>query len=227
MSRSTATSTLGLLLGLVLAPAAYAQGAPPAITEAEAHAIGVDAYVYFYSLVTMDVTRKQFTNFEPGKVPGRGPMNMFNNVPAYPPADDRGVVRPNFDTLYSVAYLDMTKEPVVVSVPDTNGRYLSAADARHVVGCLRLARLAHDRNASRQLPGHPARLAARPARAVRRGVQAAERHPAHRRADADRLGHRPHQDRRPAGLRCGPQDPGRLQGHAAVRVGQDRRSRRR
>ena len=70
MSRSTATSTLGLLLGLVLAPAAYAQGAPPAITEAEAHAIGVDAYVYFYPLVTMDVTRKQFTNFEPGKVPG-------------------------------------------------------------------------------------------------------------------------------------------------------------
>jgi hypothetical protein len=123
MSRSTATSTLGLLLGLALAPAAYAQGAPPAITEQEAHAIGVDAYVYFYPLVTMDVTRKQFTNFEPGKVPGRGPMNMFNNVPTYPPADDRGVVRPNFDTLYSVAYLDITKEPVVVSVPDTNGRY--------------------------------------------------------------------------------------------------------
>ena len=56
-------------------------------------------------------------------MPGRGPMNMFNNVPTYPPADDRGVVRPNFDTLYSIAYLDMTKEPVVVSVPDTDGRY--------------------------------------------------------------------------------------------------------
>jgi Protein of unknown function (DUF1254) len=41
----------------------------------------------------------------------------------YPPANFKGVVRPNFDTLYSVAYLDMTKEPVVVSVPDTNGRY--------------------------------------------------------------------------------------------------------
>ena len=121
MTRKAIALALGLLISPALAPTAMAQGA--AITEAEAFAIGVDAYVYFYSLVTMDVTRKQFTNFEPGKVPGRGPMNVFNNVPTYPPADDRGVVRPNFDTLYSVAYLDMTKEPVVVSVPDTNVRY--------------------------------------------------------------------------------------------------------
>jgi hypothetical protein len=123
MYNSAIALTLSSLVATALSPAAMAQGDPPAITEAQAHAIGVDAYVYFYSLVTMDVTRKQFTNLEPGKMPGRGPMNMFNNVPTYPPADDRGVVRPNFDTLYSIAYLDMTKEPVVVSVPDTNGRY--------------------------------------------------------------------------------------------------------
>ena len=123
MYNSAIALTLSSLVATALTPAAMAQGDPPAITEAQAHAIGVDAYVYFYSLVTMDVTRKQFTNLESGKMPGRGPMNMFNNVPTYPPADDRGVVRPNFDTLYSIAYLDMTKEPVVVSVPDTNGRY--------------------------------------------------------------------------------------------------------
>jgi hypothetical protein len=97
--------------------------AAQAITEAEAQAIATDAYIYFYSLVTMDVTRRQFTNVEPGKELGKGPMNMFNNVPVYPPADFKGVVRPNFDTLYSIAYLDLTKEPVVVSVPETNGRY--------------------------------------------------------------------------------------------------------
>ena len=28
----------------------------------------VDAYVYFYSLITIDVTRRQPTNVEPGKV---------------------------------------------------------------------------------------------------------------------------------------------------------------
>ena len=50
-------------------------------------------------------------------------MNMFVNVPAYPPADLKVVVRVNFDTLYSIAWLDLTKEPQVVSAPDTDGRY--------------------------------------------------------------------------------------------------------
>jgi len=50
-------------------------------------------------------------------------MNIFSNLQTYPPADFRGVVRPNFDTLYSSAWLDLTKEPVIVSAPDTNGRY--------------------------------------------------------------------------------------------------------
>ena len=71
----------------------------------------------------MDMTRKQLTNVEPGKGGLGGPMNTFVNIPAYPPADMKVVVRPNFDTLYSIAWLDLTKEPVVVSVPDTGGRY--------------------------------------------------------------------------------------------------------
>ncbi len=68
----------------------------------------------------MDLSRKQFTN---GTDDFKGPMNTFVNVPAYPPADFKGVVRSNFDTLYSVSWLDMTKEPLVISAPDTDGRY--------------------------------------------------------------------------------------------------------
>src|SRR6201987_4994683 len=122
MLRGFLTLTLSLCLSAVATPAALAQTAP-AITEQEAHAIAVDAYVYFYSLMSMDITRQQSTNVEPGKGDFKGPMNTFVNVPEYPPADFKGVVRPNFDTLYSVSWLDMTKEPVVITVPDTGGRY--------------------------------------------------------------------------------------------------------
>ena len=68
--------TLCLCLGAVAAPAALAQGTPPTITEQEAHAIAVDAYVYFYSIMSMDVSRKQFTN---GTTDFKGPMNTFVN----------------------------------------------------------------------------------------------------------------------------------------------------
>ena len=121
MIRSTTALVLSLLISPVLSLDAQAQSAM--ITEQEAHAIGVNAYLYFYSLLSMDITRKQSTNIEPGKEFGKGPMNMFVNVPEYPPASFKGVVRSNFDTLYSIAWLDLTKEPVVISVPDTNGRY--------------------------------------------------------------------------------------------------------
>jgi hypothetical protein len=93
------------------------------VSAEEARAITVDAYVYFYPLVTMDITRKQFTNIEPGKELGKGPMNMFVNIPEYPPGDFKGVVRSNFDTLYSIAWVDLTKEPAIISAPDTHGRY--------------------------------------------------------------------------------------------------------
>src|SRR3974390_3459846 len=107
------------LLGASVTPrTAYA-----AITEPEAHAIGVDAYLYFYPLVTLDITRRVGTNVEAGKIPGFGPANMFHSFAAFPSADFKTVVRPNFDTLYSSAFLNMAKEPVVVSAPNTNGRY--------------------------------------------------------------------------------------------------------
>ena len=123
MNRNAIALYLGLLLSPALTQGTIAQGAPPAITEAEAHAIALDAYIYFYPLLSMDISRKTFTNVEPGKEFGKGPMNMFTNIPAYPPADFKGVVRSNFDTLYSIAWLDLTKEPAVITAPDTSGRY--------------------------------------------------------------------------------------------------------
>jgi hypothetical protein len=96
---------------------------PAVETAEEARVIALEAYIYFYPLVTMDLTRGQLTNVGPGKELGKGPLNTFANVREYPPADFKGVMRPNFDTLYSSAWLDLTREPLIVSVPDTGGRY--------------------------------------------------------------------------------------------------------
>jgi hypothetical protein len=115
-SRSALTGLLGL------AATSGALAAEP-LTEQEALSIGKDAYIYLYPIVTMDVTRKVMTNVEPGKRPGAGPTNQFANVREYPPIDFHDVVRPNFDTLYSIAWLDLTRGPIVMSAPDTKGRY--------------------------------------------------------------------------------------------------------
>jgi hypothetical protein len=93
------------------------------ITQQEAYEIGIEAYHYFYPLITMDLTRRVCTNYPSGEKPGFGPVNTFHHLRQFPSADFRAVVRPNFDTLYTVAWVDIIKEPMIVSIPDTNGRY--------------------------------------------------------------------------------------------------------
>jgi hypothetical protein len=118
------SSTVGLAMAaIIVATSPAPTQAQTEITEQEAHAIGVDTYLYFYPLITRDITRRVVTNVEPGKIPGYGPHDMFNSMAAYPSPEFKAVVRPNFDTLYSSANLDLTKEPMVVSAPNTNGRY--------------------------------------------------------------------------------------------------------
>jgi hypothetical protein len=116
-------ASITLLAGALLVNSSAAPRAAEPISEQEAHTIAVDAYVYLYPLITMDLTRRQLTNGGQVATPIQSPMNTFANIDAYPTADMKVVVRPNFDTLYSSAWLDLTKEPVVVSVPDTGGRY--------------------------------------------------------------------------------------------------------
>jgi hypothetical protein len=85
--------------------------------------IAQEAFVYLYPLILMDLTRKQLINLDPKVSQFGGPANAFTHVRAFPTAEMRAVVRPNFDTLYSSAWLDLTNGLVVVSTADTGGRY--------------------------------------------------------------------------------------------------------
>src|SRR4029434_6191802 len=51
------------------------------------------------------------------------PVNQFSVMTHYPDASFRAVARTGLDTLFAVAWADLAKEPLVLSVPDTNGRY--------------------------------------------------------------------------------------------------------
>jgi hypothetical protein len=102
-----------------------ATGAKRSDMDAElAETIGLEGYAYLYPLVLMDITRRQLTNVETVSFsPLRAPANVFLHVPVFPPADFRAVVRPNFDTLYSMAFLDLREEPQIVSVPAAEDNY--------------------------------------------------------------------------------------------------------
>jgi DNA sulfur modification protein DndE len=92
------------------------------MTADEIQVIAEAAYIYGYPLVTMDITMKQMTNVpNPGEF--SAPLNQFAHVPEYPDPDFKAVVSPNADTLYSSTFLDLSKEPIVLHVPDVEGRY--------------------------------------------------------------------------------------------------------
>ena len=108
------------------APAA--QAAPPSAPapdqakEKEAFDIGVEAYIYGYSLVTMEMTRRVLTNV--AKPEGKAaPMGQLLKLRAYPTPAGKQVTAPNADTLYTLAWLDVSKEPWVLSLPDMQDRY--------------------------------------------------------------------------------------------------------
>lgn len=106
-------------LGLVLLGAASPAAA---LTPAEATALGTEAYVYGYPLVTMEMTRRVMTNVEqPGGT--RAPMGHLIRMRAYPTAKFRDVTAPNADTLYTTAWLDVGAEPWILSLPDAHDRY--------------------------------------------------------------------------------------------------------
>jgi hypothetical protein len=92
------------------------------LTETQAIEIGADVYIYGYPLVTLEMTRRLTTNTtEP--VGLRAPMGQFAHLRSFPPITYRDIPGANADTLYSAAWLDLAKEPYILSIPAAEGRY--------------------------------------------------------------------------------------------------------
>jgi hypothetical protein len=82
----------------------------------------VDAYLYGFPLEIMDMTRKQTTNVDSAG-PERAPMGQFVRMRTFPTAAYRDVPGANTDTLYTMVWLDVSKEPWILSIPDMGDRY--------------------------------------------------------------------------------------------------------
>jgi hypothetical protein len=117
MKKLINTVVLGLSLSLPLAVQATAK-----LSNEELQDIARDAYIYAYPLVLMQITREVGTNVaQPTGL--RAPINQLAHGRAFPDEKFTDVVRPNADTLYSVLSFDVSQEPLILQVPDSQGRY--------------------------------------------------------------------------------------------------------
>src|SRR5512137_865959 len=82
----------------------------------------IQAYIYGFPLIMMDLTKEASTAVPtPGEI--TAPVNQFSVMTKYPDASFRAVARTGLDTLFACAWADLEKEPMVLSVPETKGRY--------------------------------------------------------------------------------------------------------
>ena len=81
------------------------------IDQNELDKIARESYKYLFPLVMMDITQRKFSNTPYPEHKKGVPINVFNHMRQFPPLDYKDVVRPNFDTLYSTAFIDVSKEP--------------------------------------------------------------------------------------------------------------------
>ncbi len=88
----------------------------------EAVSIATDVYIYGYPLVTMDLTRRQMTNAVTPDA-SHAPMGQLLKSRTFPPAYVHTDTAPNADMLYTTAWVDVSKEPWIFSIPNMGDRY--------------------------------------------------------------------------------------------------------
>jgi len=107
-----ATTSTFALFTMGVGQSAFAESMSPKMKSA------VDAYIYFYPLVVFGVSFEVLTNVEkPTWERLSAPVNQFMSVKQNRP-DNHGVILPSTDTLYTMAWVDVAKEPVVFYAPE-------------------------------------------------------------------------------------------------------------
>lgn len=121
-----------IVTGLLMAATAFtpARATEPAQDEALAYTIGVQTYIYGFPM--MDLYRTLWeTSFDPKRGHDRT-LNEFFVFDRLITSKDDWVVTPNEDTIYSRAFFDLRKEPLILVIPPTTRQYwIPISDLRH------------------------------------------------------------------------------------------------
>src|SRR2546426_654449 len=86
-------------------PASTTNAAKPTGTDVVA-----DAFIFGYPMILMDATRRLSTACA-APAATRAPTNRFAHLRMFPDATFTDIVSPNVDTLYSIAWLELSAEP--------------------------------------------------------------------------------------------------------------------
>ncbi len=115
-----------LLAVLVPAVAGCSSGSSPSDYD-KAYAIGLQAYTYGLPLLETNKTFLTMTSVNVSNDKGFGPVNRFNHVRKLNDPSSTTVVAPGANALSSIAWLDLTKEPQVLHVPEVIDHYFVLA----------------------------------------------------------------------------------------------------
>ena len=123
-TRETGRNTGRALLAAIALAATLGLGGCGVIEEGEAYIYGMESWVYGYPLVMMEVTRDVLTAAPaPNSEGTAAPMGQLAKMPHYVSPDLKKVVRISLNSLWTTGWVDLEKDGIVLSVPDTNGRY--------------------------------------------------------------------------------------------------------
>ena len=114
------TISAGAVLVVLGAAGSCSSNSRSTLTPAEARAISQDGYLFGLPLVYTAVQADTQTNVEK-PAPGRAPFNQFDHHREFPDARNNKIVGMNVDTLYSLAQVDLSAEPIVLTVPPMTG----------------------------------------------------------------------------------------------------------
>src|SRR5580698_9928790 len=112
MCRAIGACAVAFAVSLLLTPMSYGQiSNSQSLAASEVQEIAERAYIYAYPLVLLEATMSAL------------PANRLVHVSAFPDANFRLIVRPNADTLYTNAWIDVSGEPMLLHVADSGGRF--------------------------------------------------------------------------------------------------------